>query len=84
MAYTRATQPIKTLSYDEDDIDFMFQPKIKLGSQEASNVDKNAAWEILIPKLVANINLWSPSHQTLAYWVFLVVNDFATMNICNP
>ncbi len=62
MASTSATQPIKTLSYDEDDIDFMSQPKIKLGSQEASNVDKDATWEILIPKLVANRNLWSPSH----------------------
>jgi len=62
MASTSATQPITTVSCDEDDTDFMSQPKIELGSQEASNVDINATWEIFIPKLVANRNLWSPSH----------------------
>jgi hypothetical protein len=62
MASITATQLIKTISCDEDDIDFMFQSEIELGSQEASNVDIDATWEILIPKLVANINPWSPSH----------------------
>jgi hypothetical protein len=84
MASIIATQPIKTISCDEDDIDFMFQSKIELGSQEASNVDIDATWEILIPKLVANINPWSPSHRTSTYWAYFVVNDGATMNICNP
>ncbi len=62
MASISATQPITIVSYDEDDIDFMSQFEIELGSQEASNVDIDATWEILIPKLVANINPWSPSH----------------------
>ncbi len=62
MASITATQFIKTVSCDENDIDFMSQFEIKLGSQEASNVDIDATWEILIPKLVANINLWSISH----------------------
>jgi hypothetical protein len=62
MASITTTQLIKTISCDEDDIDFMFQSEIELGSQEASNVDIDATWEILIPKLVANINPWSPSH----------------------
>jgi hypothetical protein len=39
---TSATQPIIIVSYDEDYIDFMFQSKIELGLQEASNVDINA------------------------------------------
>jgi len=84
MASTSATQPIITVSYDEDDIDFMSQFEIELGSQEASNVGIDATWEIFIPKLVANRNLWSPSHQTSTYWAFFMVNDGATMNICNP
>lgn len=84
MASTSATQPITTILCDEDDIDFMFQFEIQLGSQEASNVDINATWEIFIPKLVANINLWSPSHQTSTYWTFFVVNDGVEVNICNP
>jgi hypothetical protein len=84
MASIIATQPIKTISCDEDDIDFMFQSKIELGSQEASNVDIDANWEIFIPKLVADRNLWSPSHQTSTYRAFFVVNDGATMNICKP
>jgi hypothetical protein len=67
MASTSATQPITTILCDEDDIDFMFQFEIQLGSQEASNVDINGTWEILVQKLVANKNLWSPSHQTLAW-----------------
>jgi len=62
MASITATQFIKIVSCDENDIDFMSQFEIKLGSQEASNVDIDATWEILIPKLVANINLWSLSH----------------------
>jgi hypothetical protein len=62
----------------------MSQSEIELGSQEASNVDINATWEIRIPKLVDNKNLWSPSHQTLVYWAFFVVNDGVLMNICNP
>jgi len=57
MASTSATQPITTVSYDEGDIDFMFQFEIELGSQEASNVDIDVTWEIFIPKLVANRNL---------------------------
>ncbi len=48
----------------------MSQFKIKLGSQEASNVDINATWKTLAPKLAANKNLWSPNHQTLAYRIF--------------
>jgi hypothetical protein len=84
IASTSATQPITTISCDEDDIDFMSQPKIELGSQEALNVDIDAIWEILIPKLVANRNLWSLGHQTSAYWVFFVVNGAAVVNICNP
>jgi hypothetical protein len=62
----------------------MSQPKIKLELQEASNVERDVTWEILIPKLVANRDLWSPSHRTSTYWVFLVVNDFAKVNIYNP
>jgi hypothetical protein len=84
MTSTSATQLITTISCDEDDIDFMFQSKIGLGSQEASNVDIDATWEILIPKLVANKKLWSPSHRTSTYWVFFVMNDGAIVNICNP
>jgi hypothetical protein len=85
MVSTSATQLLTIISCDEDDIDFMSQFKIeKLGSQEASNVDINAIWEIFIPKLVANINLWSPSHQTSTYWTFFVVNDGVEVNICNP
>jgi hypothetical protein len=60
MASTSATQPITTILCDEDDIDFQFE--IELGSHEASNVDINATWEILVPKLVANKNLWFSSH----------------------
>jgi hypothetical protein len=70
MASISATQPITIVSYDEDDIDFMSQFEIELGSQEASNVDIHATWEILIPKLVVDRNLWSPSHQTSTYWTF--------------
>jgi hypothetical protein len=85
MVSTSATQLLTIISCDEDDIDFMSQFKIeKLGSQEASNVDINAIWEIFIPKLVANINLWFPSHQTSTYWTFFVVNDGVEVNICNP
>jgi hypothetical protein len=62
MASTSATQLITTVSCDEDDIDFMFLSKIERGSQEVSSVDIDATWEIIIPKLVANRNLWSPSH----------------------
>jgi len=61
MACTSAKQPITIVSCDND-IDFMFQSKIELGSQEASNVDIDATWEILIPKLVVDKNLWSPNH----------------------
>jgi hypothetical protein len=32
MASISATQPITIVSYDEDDIDFMFQFEIELGS----------------------------------------------------
>jgi hypothetical protein len=62
MASISATQPITIVSCDEDDIDCMSQFEIELGSQEASNVNIDATWEIHIPKLVANINLWSPNH----------------------
>jgi hypothetical protein len=62
MTSISATQPITIVSCGGDDIDCMFQFEIELGSQEASNVNIDATWEILIPKLVANINLWSPSH----------------------
>jgi len=62
MASISATQPITIVSCDGDDIDYMSQFEIKLGSQETSNVHIDATWEIHIPKLVANINLWSPSH----------------------
>jgi hypothetical protein len=34
----------------------MFQFEIELGSQEVANVDIDAIWEILIPKLVVNKN----------------------------
>jgi hypothetical protein len=44
------------------DNDFMFQSRIELGSQEASNVDIDATWEVPIPKLVVDKNLWSPNH----------------------
>jgi hypothetical protein len=81
MASTSATQPITTMSCDEDDIDLMFQSKIELGSPKASNVDLDVTWEILIPKLVANKNLWSTNHQTLTYWV---VNESVLVNIYNP
>jgi hypothetical protein len=84
MTSTSATQLITTISCDEDDIDFMFQFKIGLGSQETSDVDIDATWEILIPKLVANKKLWFPSHRTSTYWAFFVVNDGAIVNICNP
>ncbi len=40
----------------------MFQFEIQLGSQEAANVDIDATWEIVIPKLVVDKNLWSPNH----------------------
>ncbi len=83
MTSTSATQTITTISCNEDDIDFMFQSKIELGSQEASNVDIDATWEIFIPKLVANKKLWSLSHRTLTYWAFFVVNG-VIVNICNP
>jgi hypothetical protein len=81
MASTNATQPITIISCDEDDIDLMFQSKIELGTPKASNVDIDATWEILIPKLVANRNLWSTNHQTLTYWV---VNESAIVNTYNP
>jgi hypothetical protein len=69
---------------EEDDIDFVFQFEIMLGSQEASNVDLDATWETLLLKLVANQSLWSPCHQSSIYWVIFVVNNGATMNNCNP
>ncbi len=72
MASTSATQPITIISYDEDDIDVMLQFEIEFGSQEASNVDIDTTWEILIPKLVANRNLWFPNHQTSTYWAFFL------------
>jgi hypothetical protein len=59
----------------------MFQSKIELESPKTSNVDIDATWEIFIPKLVANRNLWSTNHQTLTYWV---VNENAIVNIYNP
>jgi hypothetical protein len=62
MASTSATQPITTISCDEGDFVLMFQSKIELKSSKVSNVDINATWEVFIPKLVANKNLWSPSH----------------------
>jgi hypothetical protein len=61
MACTSATQLITIVSCDND-IDFMFQFEIELGSQEATNVDIDATWEIVIPKLVVDKNLWSPNH----------------------
>jgi hypothetical protein len=36
----------------------MFQFKFELGSHEASNVDIDVAWEIIIPKLLLNWNVW--------------------------
>jgi hypothetical protein len=78
MASITTTQPLKIVSCDEDDINFMFQFEIELQSQEASNVDIYATWGILIPKLVANVNLWSPSHRTSTYWAYFVVNDGVT------
>jgi hypothetical protein len=84
MASTSATQPITTILCDADDINFMSQFEIELGSQEASNVDINATWEILVPKLIANKNLWFLNYQALAYWAFFVVNDGAPMNKYNP
>jgi hypothetical protein len=56
MACTSATQPITIISCDND-IDFMFQFEFELGSQEASNVNIDATWEILIPMLVVDKNL---------------------------
>jgi hypothetical protein len=50
----------------------MLQFEIEFGSQEASNVDIDTTWEILIPKLVANRNLWFPNHQTSTYWAFFL------------
>jgi hypothetical protein len=32
---------------------------------------------------VANWSMWSPSNQSSTYWVFLVVNNDVTMDICN-
>jgi hypothetical protein len=61
MACTSAKQPITIVSC-VNDIDFMFQSKFELGSQEASNVDIDATWEILIPNLVVDKNVWSPNH----------------------
>jgi hypothetical protein len=81
MASINATQPIILVSWNEDGIDLIFQSKIELGSPKASNVDIYVIWEILIPKLVANKNLWSTNHQTLTYWV---VNGSAIVNIYNP
>jgi hypothetical protein len=39
---------------EEDDIDFVSQFEIELGTQEASNVDLDANWETLFPKLVVS------------------------------
>jgi hypothetical protein len=55
LTFLNVTQPIATISCDEeDDINFMYQFEVEFGSQEASNVDLNIAWEILISKLLAN------------------------------
>jgi hypothetical protein len=62
----------------------VFQSEIKLGSQEASNVDLDGTWETLLLKLVANRSLWSPSHRSSTYWASFVVNNGATMNNYNP
>jgi hypothetical protein len=68
-----ATQLVTTIvSCDEEnDIDFMSQPEIELRSQDTSNVGLYATCESLLPKLVANQNLWSPSHRSSTYRDFL-------------
>jgi hypothetical protein len=62
MTSTSVTQPITIVLCDEDDTDLIFQSKIELKSPKALNIDLDATWEILIPKLVANKNLWSINH----------------------
>jgi len=47
------------------------------GSKETSNVksniDENASWAIIFPKLLANQNKWYPWHFTTSYWGFFLV-----------
>lgn len=64
MASMSATQPITNISCGEkDDIDFMSQFEIELGSQEASNIEIDANLEILAPKMLTNQKVWSPNQQ---------------------
>jgi len=60
------------------------QFKVEFGSEEASNVDLNATWEILSLKLLTNQSACSHSYQSLTYWTYFVVNNDTTVNICNP
>jgi hypothetical protein len=62
MTSTSATQPITIFLCDEDDTNLLFQSKIELKSPKALNINLDATWEILIPKLEINKNLWSPNH----------------------
>ncbi len=62
----------------------MSQFEVDLESHEASNVDIDVVWEIIIPKLLPNRNVWDLliiDHKT--YWAFFVMNNGVTMNICN-
>jgi hypothetical protein len=48
----------------------MFQSKVELGSQKASNVQIDVAWEILIPNLVTNwiYGLLVIDHQPIGFF----------------
>ncbi len=54
MAFMNATQHVTTIWWHEkDDNNFMSQFEVELGSHEVSNVDLDATWEILTPKVLA-------------------------------
>ncbi len=68
LASMSATQPTTNISCgEEDDIDFMSQFEIELGSQEASNIEIDANLEILAPKMLTNQKVWSPNQQSSTY-----------------
>jgi hypothetical protein len=51
MAFMNAKKHVTTIwCHEKDDINFMCQVEVELGSHEVSNVDLDATWEIWLQK----------------------------------
>lgn len=55
MAFMNATQHATTIwCHEKNVINFMCEFEVELRSHEVSNVDLDATWEILTPKILVN------------------------------